>query len=82
MIDESTETRGARSFRDSHLVIMQVIPLDQFPRSLSGLRRFQTAQRLWDEYPDLRPELALGLKRLCRAINGVVSNTNAAHARR
>jgi len=52
---------------------MQVIPLDRFPRSLSGLRRFQTAQVLWDECPQLRPDLAKGLKRLCRSINEVVT---------
>jgi hypothetical protein len=55
---------------------MQVIPIHQFPDSLSGLRRFQTVQRLWDDSPQLRPELAQGLKRLCRSINRTVT-TNA-----
>lgn len=52
---------------------MQVIPLDKFPRALSGLRRFQTAQILWEEDPEMRPELALSFEKLCRSINRVVS---------
>ena len=52
---------------------MQVIPLDKFPRSFSGLRRFQTAQILWEEEPELRPDLALSFDKLCRSINRVVT---------
>jgi hypothetical protein len=51
---------------------MQVLQIDRFQRSLSGLRRFQTVQILWDECPDMRPELAQGLRRLCRSINQVL----------
>lgn len=52
---------------------MQVIPLDQFPQPLLSYGRFQTIQFLWHEQPEMRPELARGLRRICRAINRVVT---------
>ena len=52
---------------------MQVVPVDQFPRILAGYRRFQTVQVLWEEQPESRPELARGLRRMCRSINRLVT---------
>ena len=57
---------------------MQVIPLDQFPRSISGYRRFQTVQILWEEQPKMRPQLVRGFQRMCRSINKVVTETRIA----
>lgn len=52
---------------------MQVIPLDEFPSSLSDLRRFHTMQLLWEQSPTVRPDLALEMKGLCRSIKKVVT---------
>jgi hypothetical protein len=68
-------------YNEAHLVwdardsepSMQVIPLDEFPSSLSDLRRFHTMQLLWEQSPAVRPDLALEMKGLCRSINQVVT---------
>jgi hypothetical protein len=52
---------------------MKVISLDQFPSSLSDLRRFHTMQLLWDQSPSARPDLAHEMKGLCQSIKHVVT---------
>jgi hypothetical protein len=51
---------------------MRVIPLEQFPSFVPGVRRFQTVQILWDQDPKLRPVLAKGMRRMCQSISRVV----------
>src|SRR4051794_28621788 len=65
--------RHAPRIRQAIKKAMQVIPLDQFPRSITGYGRFQTVQILWDEQPRMRPRLARGLRRMCRSINHVIT---------
>jgi hypothetical protein len=52
---------------------MQVIPVEKFPRILTGYRRFQTVQVLWEKQPERRAELARGLRRMCQSINRLVT---------
>lgn len=53
---------------------MKAIHLKQFPTiALRGARSFLTVQRLWEDRPELRPQISQALKRFSRAINEVVS---------
>ena len=52
---------------------MKVLNLKYFPQSLAGARSWLAVQRLWEEHPELRPQLAAGLKRFCRSVNEVVT---------
>jgi hypothetical protein len=53
---------------------MKAIHLKQFPTiALRDARSFLSVQKLWEDRPELRPQLSRALKRFSRAINDVVS---------
>jgi hypothetical protein len=52
---------------------MQVIRLDDFKSALPGARSWMAVQRAWEKHPEQRPQLAANLRRIVRAVNGVVS---------
>jgi hypothetical protein len=53
---------------------MKVIHLKQFPSvALHGPRSFLSLQKLWEERPELRPQICSSMKRISRAINDVIS---------
>jgi len=58
---------------------MQVIRLDDFKPALPGARSWLSVQRAWSEDPEQRPQVAASLRRIVRAVNGVVSRP---HSRR
>ena len=51
---------------------MNVLRLNQFPGALTGARTWMSVQRLWTDHPEVRPQLATGMMRLCRVVNDVV----------
>jgi hypothetical protein len=53
---------------------MKAIHLKEFPTvALAGARSFLSVQKLWEDRPELRPQICSSLKRFSRAINDVVS---------
>ena len=53
---------------------MKAINLKQFPSvALGGARSFLSVQKLWEDRPELRPQISSVLKRFSRAISDVVS---------
>jgi hypothetical protein len=53
---------------------MKVIHLKQFPNvALQGARSFLSVQKLWEDRPELRPQISYALQRFSRSINDVVS---------
>lgn len=53
---------------------MKVIHLKQFPSpALNGARSFLCVQKLWEDRPELRPQINSALQRFSRAISDVVS---------
>jgi len=52
---------------------MPIIPAKQFPHALSDAPSFLTIQKTWEEEPVRRPQIAAGLKHMCRTMNAVVS---------
>lgn len=59
--------------RDAIPIMMQVIRLQEFHVSQAGKRTWMSVQRAWGEHPEQRPQLADNLRRIVRAVNGVVS---------
>jgi len=53
---------------------MKAIHLTQFPSvALRGAGSFLSVQKLWEDRPELRPQITYALQRFARSINDVVS---------
>jgi len=71
--DAPAPSRHPGITRDAIPIMMQVIRLHEFHVSQAGKRTWMSVQRAWDEQPEQRPQLADNLRRIVRAVNGVVS---------